>query len=219
MTLAEEPVRTDPVFSVLDVAPVLHSAAPSLAFDMHVSDPEGREIYAIALSVQVQIDPARRTYDDETRARLIDLFGAPERWGATTHSFQWAHIDVLVPGFTGATSFQLQLPCSYDLELAAVKYFYSLADGEVPLSFHFTGMVLYSGENDRMQIAQVPWSCSAKWLMPVASWKRAINTHYPEGGWVRLTTSTLDALLERKAARGDHDFDATVAALLEEDSG
>jgi hypothetical protein len=35
---------------------------------------------------------------------------------------------------------------------------------------------------------------------------------------VRLTTPTLDSLLERRAARGDHDFDQTVAALLEQDA-
>jgi hypothetical protein len=126
-------------------------------------------------------------------------------------------VDVLVPGFTGATSFALQLPCSYDLELAAVKYFYSLPDGEIPLSFLFTGMVLYAGPSDRLQVAQVPWSCAAKYSMPVAAWQRAIRAFYPEGGWVRLTTATLDALIERKAARGDHDFDRTVAALLEAD--
>jgi len=193
----EQTVSTDPVFSVLDVRPVAHAAAPTLAFDLHVSDPAGRAVHTIALSAQVQVDPARRTYDAETKSRLMDLFGAPERWGATTHSFQWARVDVLVGGFTGATSFQLTLPCSYDLELAAVKYFYSLPGGEVPLSFHFTGMVLYAGEEDRLQVAQVPWSCSAKWM-------------------IRLTTATLDALLERKAARGDHRFEDTVAALLEE---
>ncbi len=207
-------ITTEPAFSVLDVAPVAHAATPTLEFALHVSDPDGRDIHTIALSVQVRIDPARRQYDAETRARLIDLFGAPERWGATTHSFQWAHVDVLVPGFTGATSFGLRLPCTYDLEVAAAKYFYSLPDGEIPLSFHFTGMVLYAGEHDRLQVAQVPWSCSAQWMMPVDAWRRAIRAFYPEGGWVRLTQATLDALMERKAARGDHDFDQTVRGLL-----
>jgi hypothetical protein len=28
-------------------------------------------------------------------------------------------------------------------------------------------MVLYSGEGDRLQVAQVPWSCTARWRMPV----------------------------------------------------
>ena len=70
-------------------------------------------------------------------------------------------------GFTGATSFALDVPCTYDLEVAASKYFYSLPDGEVPLSFLFSGMVLYRGEGDRLQVAQVPWSCTARWRMPV----------------------------------------------------
>lgn len=204
----------EPVFSVLDVSAVPFAAAPTLAFAMHVSDPTGRPVHTMALSVQVQFEPAKRVYDDATRARLVDLFGAPERWAATTHAFQWARIDVLVPGFTGATSFTLELPCSYDLELAAARYVYSLPDGEVPLAFHFTGMVLYAGEHDRLQVAQVPWSCSARWRMPVAAWREAIRAVYPEGGWVRLSQPTLDALLARKAAEGDHDLDTTVAGLL-----
>ena len=142
----------------------------------------------------MHIDPARRVYDDETRARLVDLFGAPERWGATTHSLHWARVDTLVPGFTGASSFDLEVPCTYDLEVAASKYFYSLPDGEAPLSFHFNGMILYRGERDRLQVAQVPWSCTASWSMPVAAWKRAVADQYPGGGWVRLSTETLDAL-------------------------
>ena len=181
MSLSDQLVATDPVFSVLDVRPVAHAAAPTLEFSMHVSDPNGRQVHTIALATQIRIDPARRRYDPETRERLVGLFGAPERWAAT-------------------------------------KYFYSLpVDGGIPLSFHFTGMVLYAGEHDRLQVAQVPWSCSTQWMMPVAEWQRAIRAFYPEGGWVRLTTATLDALLQRKDARGDHDFDRTVAELLEAD--
>jgi hypothetical protein len=209
----------DPEFTVLDVAAVRHAATPTLRFDMHVSDPAGREVYAIALSVQIQIDPAKREYDDATRARLVELFGAPERWGATTHSFEWARIEVLVPSFTGATSFVVQVPCTYDLEIAAAKYFYSLPDGMVPLSFHYSGMVLYRSQEDddrggSMHVTPVPWSCSTRWRMPVDTWKRAMAAHYPGGGWVRLGTQTLDALAERKAATGHHSFDALVGDLL-----
>lgn len=203
----------DPVFTVLDVEPVAHALAPTLRFQLHVSDPAGREVYAIALSTQIQVDPARRAYDDATRARLVKLFGEPERWGATTHSFQWARVDALVPGFTGATSFALEVPCTYDLEVAASKYFYSLPGGFAPLSLHFTGMVLYA-EDDRLRVTAVPWSCSTRWQMPVEAWKRTVEAHYPGGGWVRLSTETLDALQHRKAAEGAHSFDATVAALL-----
>jgi Family of unknown function (DUF6084) len=205
---------TEPVFTVLDVEAVPHAATPTLRFHLHVDDPTGRDVHTIALSTQIQIDPARRTYDDETRARLVELFGAPERWASTTQVFRWAHVDVLVKGFTGATSFALDVPCTYDLEVAASKYFHSLPDGEVPLSFLFNGMVLYAGEHDRLQVAQVPWSCVARWRMPVDAWQRAMAAYYPGGGWVRLETSTLDALAARKAAGGHHSFDALVRELL-----
>ena len=176
----------DPVFTVLDVEPVEHALTPALRFQLHVSDPDGREVYAIALTTQIQVDPARRTYDEATRARLVELFGEPQRWGATTHSFQWAEVGVLVPGFTGATSFALELPCTYDLEVAASKYFYSLRDGLVPLSFHFTGMVLYRDAGERLRVTGVPWSCSARWSMPVEAWKTTMASTYPGGGWIRL---------------------------------
>jgi hypothetical protein len=205
---------TEPTFSVLDVEPVPHAAAPTLRFHAHVDDPLGREVHTIALSTQIQIDPARRAYDLETRDRLVELFGSPERWAATTQVFRWAHVDTLVGGFTGATSFTLDVPCTYDLEVAASKYFYSLPGGEVPLSFLFNGMVLYAGEDDRLQVAQVPWSCTARWRMPVDAWKRAMAAFYPGGGWVRVHTDTLDALAARKAAGGHHSFDALIAELL-----
>ena len=146
----------EPVFSVLDTEPVPFAAAPTLRFHLHVDDPLGRAIQTIALSTQIQIDPARRAYDAETMGRLVELFGPPERWASTTQVFRWAHVSALVPGFTGATSFALDVPCTYDLEVAASKYFYSLPDGVVPLSFLFNGMVLYQGEHDRLQVTQLP---------------------------------------------------------------
>ena len=204
----------DPVFTVLAVEAVPYAATPTVRFHLHVDDPAGHEAYAIALSTQIQIDPAKRVYDDETRARLIELFGAPDRWAATTHSFQWARIEALVPGFTGATSFAVEVPCSYDMEVAATRYFYSLPDGEVPLTFHFSGMVLYRGEADRLQVRPVPWACHATWRMPVSAWRGAVEAQYPGGTWIHLSGETLDVLLARKAARGDVSLDATVTALL-----
>lgn len=209
-----DPTRTEPAFSVLGVEAAPRAATPTLRFHLHVDDPLGREVYAIALTTDIAIDPARRVYDAATRARLVELFGAPERWAATTQSFRWARVDTLVRGFTGATSFAVDVSCTYDLEVAASKYFYALPGGEVPLSFLFNGTVLYAGEHDRLQVGQVPWSCTARWRMPVAAWKDAMAACYPGGGWVALQTDTLDALAERKAQRGDPTFDATIRGLL-----
>jgi uncharacterized protein DUF6084 len=201
-------------FGVDGAEPIEHAATPGVRFHLHVEEPDRREVYAVALSTQIHIDPARRTYDDGERERLVELFGTPERWGATTRSFQWARVDALVPTFSGTTTFTLEVPCTYDLEVASSKYFESLADGEVPLSFHFNGTVLYRGEADRLQVVLVPWSCSAKWRMPVDVWHRTIHAHYPGGGWIRLQRETLDALGRRKAEFGAHTFDETVRELL-----
>ena len=133
-------------FEVLGVEPVAHAAAPTLRFPLHVDRAARRAVHAIALSTQIHIDPARRAYDDETRAAARRAVRArPSAGRATTRSFRGRSVDALVPGFTGATSFALDVPCTYDLEVAAAKYFYSLPDGEVPLTFHFTGTILYRG--------------------------------------------------------------------------
>ena len=205
-----------PEFTILGVEAVRHAAAPSLAFAAQVTEPTGRDVYTIALRAQIMIQPARRAYDDETRARLVELFGPPERWAGTTTSFIWLETDVLVPAFSGATTFRMPIACTYDLELAAVKYFYSVPDGEVPLQFNFTGTIFYGGPNAAMQIAQVPWDRAADFRMPVDVWKEMVAHYYPHSGWARLHADTLAALTRRRAERGLPSFDATVAELLEE---
>jgi hypothetical protein len=204
-----------PSFEVLGAAPVAHAASPTLRFTLRVTESAERSLHAIALSAQINIDPARRTYDAETRDRLVELFGPPERWASTTRSFLWTQVGALVPEFTGSAEFTLTVPCTYDLEISAAKYFYSLPDGEIPLSFHFSGTILYS-EDGKVQIAMVPWSCSAKYKLAVADWKQMMALYYPGGGWVRLETATLDRLQERKAESGLPSFDACVAELLED---
>jgi len=204
-----------PEFSILGVEPIPHAAAPTLLFTGQVSETSGREVYAIALTSQVMIDPARRSYDDPTRERLVELFGEPERWGATTHSFLWAELSVLVQSFTGTTTFRLPMQCNYDLEIAATKYLHSVPGGEVPLSFHFTGTIFYRGEADRLQIVKVPWDCTVRFGMPASVWRQMIEEHYPNGGWVRLADETLERLGRHKAEAGHPTFDAAVTDLLE----
>jgi Family of unknown function (DUF6084) len=205
-----------PDFTILGVEAVRHAAAPTLAFAAQVTEPTGRDVFTIALRAQIMIQPARRAYDDEARARLVELFGPPERWASTTTSFIWLETDVLVPAFSGATTFRMPIACTYDLELAAVKYFYSVPDGEVPLQFNFTGTIFYRGPNAAMQIAQVPWDRAADFRMPVEVWKEMVAHYYPHSGWARLHADTLAALTRRRAERGLPSLDATVAELLEE---
>jgi hypothetical protein len=204
----------EPEFSVLGVSAVRHAALPTLAFDIHVSEPSGRQVYLIALSAQVMIEPARRAYDAQAREKLVELFGPPERWSMTTRSLMWTQLDLHVPAFTGSTTFGARLVCSYDHEIAAVKYFHSLAGGEVPLAFNFNGTIYYRDDDGRLQISLVPWSCSAEFRMPVATWRELIDHYYPGTAWLALQRDTLDALSREKARRGLPTLEACVRELL-----
>jgi hypothetical protein len=206
-----------PEFTILGAETVRHAAAPSLAFAIHVTEPTGRDVYTIALRAQIMIEPARRSYDDDTRAMLVELFGPPERWGSTTTSFVWLETDVLVPAFSGSTTFRVPIACTYDMELAAVKYFYSVSDGEVPLQFNFTGSIFHRGAGGALQIAKIPWDTAADFRMPVVVWKEMVAHYYPHRGYAPLHSDTLDALMRRRAERGLPSLDATVAELLEEE--
>ena len=192
-----------------------YAAAPTMVFAAIASEPNGLEVQSIALSAQVMIDPARRGYDPATRERLAELFGPPASWTPSTQSLALARVSALVSAFTGTTSFSIELPCTYDLEVAAAKYFYALADGFIPLSFHFNGTVFYPGADGRLQVVPVPWSATAQFQMPVAAWREMIAEHYPGGGWIRVSDETLARLNARRAERGLPSFEACIEGLLD----
>jgi len=202
-------------FEVLGARPVRHAAAPMMSIDLEIRETQGRHVYMIGLMIQLMIEPARRTYDERTRERLTGLFGAPERWAVTTHSLLWSQLDVVVPAFTGATTTAVALPCSYDMELAAVKYLYALPGGEAPLTLHFNGMVYYPDENGGLQMVLVPWSHSVDFRMPLSVWRETVEHYYPATGWAALNADTLVALERERVARGLPTYDSCVRQLLD----
>jgi hypothetical protein len=206
----------EPDFAVLGARPVRHAAAPMLAIDLQITEPSGLQVYMIALTIQLMIDPARRRYDDDTRARLLELFGEPERWAVTTRSLVWCQLDVLVPAFTGTTTVAVPVHISYDLELAAAKYLHALPDGEAPLALHFNGMIYYRAPDGGLQMVLVPWSKSIDFRMPVSVWRETVEHYYPGMTWVALREATFEALQREKLARGVATLDATIEQLLAE---
>lgn len=206
----------EPAFAVLGARPVRHAAAPMLTLDLQVTEPSGRPVYMIALSVQLMIEPARRRYDDATRERLRELFGEPERWAMTTRSLVWTRLDVLVPAFTATTTVPVTIPVSYDLELAAAKYLHALPDGMAPMAMHFNGTIYYRGEDGALQVVLVPWNTSIDFRLPVAVWRETVEHYYPQTGWAALSSDTLRALQEAKRRRGLATLDAAISALLAE---
>jgi hypothetical protein len=215
---APEPAAPEPAFEVIGMRSVPHAAAPMMMLDLEITDRSGCEIFMIALSVQLMIEPARREYDATTRERLVELFGPPERWAVTTRSLVWAHLDVLVPAFTAATIVPVPLPCSYDLELAAAKYLDALAGDEVPLALHFNGTIYYRGAHGELQMVLVPWTNSIDVRMPISVWRETIEHYYPNTTWVAVRRDTFERLQREKLSRGVATLDECVSHLLERDA-
>jgi hypothetical protein len=172
----------EPQFEVLGVSARRFAAVPTLDFDVRVGEPDEREIYMLALTA-----------------------------GITIGTQPWTRVPVLVAAFTGSTTFEIAVPCSYEQ--------FRGIEGDVPLVFHFNGTIFYRGEGGELQMELVPWSCSVDYAFPVSVWKELIERHYPDGIWIALSTATLDALRDEQRRRGAPTLDACLEELLRCSSG
>jgi hypothetical protein len=190
-----------------------YAVMPSMILTLRISETSGQRVEAIALRCQIRIEPARRRYSDAEAARLSDLFGETKRWAETLKPVQFTTVSVMVPGFTGSTELDLPIPLTYDMEIGATRYFAGLEDGEVPLLLLFSGTVFGSAEG-RLSVQQVPWSKEASFRLPVATWRQAIDAHFPNSAWIKISNSTFDELLRFKTRAALPTWEATVLALL-----
>ncbi|MCU1297872.1 MAG: hypothetical protein JWO91_2150, partial [Acidobacteriaceae bacterium] len=158
---------------------VMHAAAPLLALKLKISKlPSSEAIHSLSLRCQVQIEPARRRYDSTEQEGLSDLFGEPERWGRTVRSFLWMNTSLSVASFSDTTIVDLQLPCTFDFNVAVTKYFHALENGEIPLCLMFSGTVFYSEADGPLQATQIPWDRETNYRLPAATWRKMMDMHY-----------------------------------------
>jgi hypothetical protein len=201
-------------FTVLGARPELHAAAPQLTLRVLLEESSGAEIYALALRAQIMLEPQRRRYDVSEGELLTDLFGTPERYGETLRPLLWTHVSALVPAFRGSAEIELPVACSYDFEVAAHKYLSALDQGEIPLNLLFTGTVIERAQTG-IAAGFVPWSCEAKYRLPVAHWRAAMDAHFPGAAWIRVSRETHSELQRYKSAQQCPTWDAALARLID----
>ncbi len=78
----------------------------------------------------------------------------------------WTHVNATVGMFRGSTDIRLLVPCSFDLNLAAAKYFYALEQAEIPLLFLFSGSVFYANGEGRAQDERISWNKECAYRIP-----------------------------------------------------
>jgi hypothetical protein len=182
---------------------VQYAAVPLLAFKLRVVNQPGDEvIHTLALRAQIQLEVSHRKYDPAEQERLRDLFGEPSRWGQTLRSMLWTHANVMVPRFSGSTMADIPVPCSFDFNVAATKYFHGVSSGDLPLCFQFSGTVFYQGEDGAMQVAPISWDKEAKYRLPVKVWKDLMEMYYPNSAWLSLHRDTFEKLYQFKVREG-----------------
>jgi Family of unknown function (DUF6084) len=203
------------LFSVDGAEAIPFAAAPTMGFGVHVQNLErSRSIQSIALRAQIMIEAARRTYTPEEREGLQDLFGEPDRWSKTLRSFLWTHASVTVPSFTGSTSSQLLVPCTFDFNVGAAKYFYAVKEKDVPLCFQFSGTIFYSSAGGALQINQISWDNEAKFRLPANVWHDMMDHYYPDSAWLRLRRDSFHRLSEYKRRHGLLTWEEALDSLL-----
>jgi hypothetical protein len=204
-------------FQIEGAEAVPYSAVPLIALKLRITnDPADEPIHTLALRYQVQIEPARRRYAPEEQRQLSDLFGEPERWGKTVRPLLWMNTSVSVPGFTGTTLVDLQLPCTFDFNVAATKYFHALVAGDIPLNVLFSGTVFYQDGQGQglLQAIQIPWDREASYRLPIQIWKRMMDLHYPNSAWLSLRRDVFEKLYRYKVRHGVPTFERVLEALI-----
>jgi hypothetical protein len=192
------------------------SATPQIAFKLRLTNSNPTEtIQSVALRGQIQIEVTRRRYKAEEQEKLRDLFGEPDRWSQTLRSLLWTHVSVNVPPFQGETVVDLPVPCTFDFNVGATKYFYGLSDGDVPLCVQFSGTVFYSKGGDPMQVAPISWDKEARFSLPVKVWRDMMDTYYPGSAWICLRRDVFERLYQYKVRHGIPTWEQALESMLE----
>jgi hypothetical protein len=202
-------------FTIEGADAVPYAATPLLSFKLHLVNTSAEQtIHAVVLRAQIQIEVARRHYREEEQEKLTDLFGAPDRWSQTLRNMLWTHASVTVPEFKKETKVDLPVPCTFDFNVAATKYFYGLKDGDLPLIFLFSGTVFYQDPGSPLQAAPISWDKEARFSLPVSAWHQLIEAYYPNSAWLSLRKDVFDRLYQYKLRCGIPTWEQTLERVL-----
>ena len=193
-----------------------YAAAPALLFKLRLAETSTppTPIQTVVLRCQIRIEPSRRRYTDAEKARLIDLFGTPERWGQTLRPMLWTHAVAVVPPFTGTAVVDLPVPCTFDFSVAATKYFGGLEAGDIPLCFLFSGTIFYEADDGALQATQISWEKEAYYKLPAAAWQGMMDLYYPNSAWLCLRRDVFDRLKRYKSGQGLPTWEQALERLL-----
>ncbi|HEY2341687.1 MAG TPA: DUF6084 family protein [Chthoniobacteraceae bacterium] len=202
-------------FRMMGVEAAERGLTPLLNFQFEVTNtPIEEHVQGALVQTQIQIQCPQRTYREDEKEKLVELFGAPERWGQTLRNRLWTHATMPLRPFRDRTIAILPVPCSFDLNLSATKYLYALEEGDAPLLFLFSGTVFYSTGSGRLQAQQISWEKECSWRMPVQIWRELMEHHWPNTAWLTLRRDVFERIYEFRRQKGFSSWEQTLERLL-----
>ena len=206
----------DLIFKIEGAEVAQFSASPQIVLKLRLTNSDATEtIHSVVLRCQIQLDVTRRRYTAEEQTRLRDLFGEPERWSQTLRPLLWTHVNMNVPPFRGETVVDLPVPCTFDFNVGATKYFHGLENGDVPVCVMFSGTVFYAHDGQNLQVAPISWDKESRFNMPVRVWHEMMDAHYPNGAWLRIRRDVFERLLDYKVRNGIPTWEEALESMLE----
>jgi hypothetical protein len=206
---------SDLSFSIDSAEAKRFAAVPTLAFRLTAAQPaDGPPIENVLLHSQIQLDTTRRRYSPDEQAALHDLFGDVGNWSRTLRTMHWTHADTLLPAFDERITVELTVPCTFDFNVAATKYFHALEEGEIPLTFLFSGTVFYRAEDGGLQATRISWSKESQYRLSAEVWRAMMDAYYPNTAWLCLDRDVFEKLAELKRSRGLPTFERVLEELL-----
>ena len=108
----------------------------------------------------------------------------------------------------------LSVPCTFDFNIAATKYFDGLTDGEVPICFQFSGTVFYANAGGGLQVAPISWDKETRFRLPVKVWRDMMESYYPNSAWLCLHKDAFDRLHQYKVRHGIPSWEEAIESLI-----
>lgn len=205
----------DLAFAVTGVRAVADGWIPLLEFTLEIqSRPECEDVRALLLQIEVHIQPS-----EGTSRRMLSACpgessaarGSGVAAGAARR-YRWTHVHTTVPAFAGTIAVPLLVPCSYDLNLAATRWFAACASDTVELAFEVGGTIIHMGDGAGLQVQPIPCGRDAIFAIPGATWMAMMEQHYPNSAWLYCRRDVIERL---HAFKSDGDFDTWEEALEE----
>ena len=143
------------------------------------------------------------------------MFGPPEPLGQddAQHALD-ARPGLRAGLYAAGTTVDLAVPCSFDFNVAATKYFAAMEEGEIPLASSSAGRCSTRPSDGSLQVAPISLDKQADFRLPVAVWKQMMDHYYPHSAWLCLDRDVFDRLLRYKAGSGLPTWEQAIEILL-----